>query len=192
MRINRLDKLTNEKWLNLFAADFEHNGHAGRWVFASRRQHPHTGRLANDAVVIVPVLRKDGQPPRLVLIREFRIPPGGYVYGLPAGLLEEGEGLEEAVRRELREETGFEVVAFKRITQPLFSSSGMSDEAAALAFVDVRGEPDALPSLEASEDIQVVLLDYPAVCRLCEDKSAWIDTRAWTILHLYQQLGALT
>jgi ADP-ribose pyrophosphatase len=191
MRITTLDKLTNEKWLNLFAAGFEHNAHTGRWVFASRRQHPHTGKLVNDAVLIVPILRNPGEPPRLVLIREFRVPAGGYVYGLPAGLLEVGESLEEAVRRELREETGLEVVAFKRITQPLLSSSGMTDESAAMAFVDAQGPPDARLSLEASEDIEVHLLDYPAVCRLCDDPSVWIDAKAWNALYLYQQLGTL-
>jgi ADP-ribose pyrophosphatase len=126
-----------------------------------------------------------------VLIREFRVPAGGYVYSLPAGLLEPGEGLEEAVRRELREETGLEVVAFTRRTQPLFSSSGLTDEAAALAFVDVRAAPGAGPKLEASEDIEVHLLDYPTLCRLCDDPSAWIDARAWGVLFLYRQLGRL-
>jgi len=27
MRIDKVEKITNEKWLNLFAATFEHNGH---------------------------------------------------------------------------------------------------------------------------------------------------------------------
>ena len=35
MQVKRLDKLTNERWLNLFAAEYEHKGHAGRWVFAT-------------------------------------------------------------------------------------------------------------------------------------------------------------
>src|SRR5207253_2401009 len=77
-----------------------------------------------DAVVIVPVLRDPGQPARLVLEKEFRVPVGDYVIGFPAGLLEPGEGIEQAVRRELLEETGLEVVAVKRITRPVYSSGG--------------------------------------------------------------------
>jgi ADP-ribose pyrophosphatase len=191
MRITDLQKLTDEKWLNLFAARFEHNGHAGRWVFASRRPRPHTGQLVNDAVVIAAVLRNPGEPPRLVVVREFRVPAGGYVYGLPAGLVDPGEGVEETIRRELREETGLELAAVKRVTQPLFSSAGLTDEAAALAFVDVRGSADARPYPEASEDIEVLLLDHAAVCRLCDDRSAWIDVKAWAVLHMYQLLGRL-
>jgi ADP-ribose pyrophosphatase len=188
MKIIRVEKLTNEKWVNLFAAEYEHNEHTGRWVFASRKERPHLAATA-DAILVVGVLRNPGEPPRLVLIREFRVPVGDYVIGLPAGLLEPGEAVEETVRREVREETGLEVVAFKRITQPLFSTSGMSDEAAGMAFVDVRGRVQ--PQLEASEELEVVLLDYEGVCRLCDDQSLKIDAKAWTMLYLYQQLGRL-
>src|SRR4051812_19826911 len=132
MEVQRLEKLTGEKWVNLFAATFEHAGRTGRWVFASRRDDPRAQRRG-DAVVIVPVLRDPGAPPRLVLIREFRVPAGGYVIGLPAGLLEPGESVEDTARREVREETGLEVTAVRRVTQPLLMSAGMTDESAALA-----------------------------------------------------------
>jgi ADP-ribose pyrophosphatase len=190
MNITNVEKLTNERWLNLYAATFEHNGHHGRWIFASRREKPYTG-LAGDAVIIAPVLRNPGEPPRLVMVREFRVPIGSYVYGLPAGLIEKGEPVEESIRREIREETGFEVTAIHRITQPLLSSSGLTDEAAAMAFIDVQGRPESVQSLEAGEDIQVVLLDHEQVCRLCDDESVIIDAKAWTVLYLYRQLGKL-
>jgi ADP-ribose pyrophosphatase len=191
MQIQRVEKITDEKWLNLYAATFEHNGHTGRWVYASRRGQPTAGRPVSDAVVIVPVLRNPGEPPRLVVIKEFRIPAGGTVYGLPAGLLEPGEPVEETVRRELREETGLEVVAIKRVTPPLLSSSGMTDETAALAFVDARGTAESKPALEAAEDLEVVLLDHEQVCRLCDRPDRPVDAKLWAILYLYRQLGRL-
>jgi ADP-ribose pyrophosphatase len=191
MRITGVEKLTDEKWLNLFAARYDHDGHQGRWVFASRRPVPHADKDACDAVLIVAILRAPGEPPRLVLEKEFRVPVGDYVFGLPAGLLEPGESLEDTVRRELLEETGLEVVRFKRITPPLYSSSGMTDEAAAMAFVDVIAPAEIKTAYEASEDIEVLLLDFAAVCRLCDDPRAAIDAKAWTTLYMYQQLGQL-
>lgn len=190
MKILHVETLTQEKWLNLFAATFEHNNHTGRWVFASRLPQPYPAEHRGDAVLIVPILVTEGQPNRLVLVKEFRVPVGDYVYGLPAGLLEPGENLEEAVRREMAEETGMEVIRFKRFSPPLYSSSGMTDESAPLAFVDVHQPPGGRQTLEASEDIEVILLDHAQVCQLC-DSQVRIDAKAWTVLYLYQQLGRL-
>jgi ADP-ribose pyrophosphatase len=190
MRILNVEKITNEKWINLFAAAFEHNGHTGRWVFASRQEHPHRPRGA-DAVVIVPVLRDPGQPPRLVLVKEFRVPAGGYTYGLPAGLIDPGEGIEETVRRELREETGFEVTAIKQVTPPLFSSSGLSDETIVLAFVDAHTPAESRRELGQSEDLEVVLLDHAGICRMCDEGGVPMDVKVWMVLHAYRQQGRL-
>lgn len=192
MRIRDLTRLTDEKWINLFAATFENNEHVGRWVFASRQAQPYqqTG-LVPDAVIIVPILVEEGQPRRLVGIREFRVPAGGYVFGLPAGLIEPGEAIENCVRRELREETGLEVQRVLRVTQPLYSSSGLTDEANALVFVEATRTATGKAALESSEDIEMVLLDFDAVCRLCDDASARIDAKAWMVLHLCQQLGRI-
>ena len=45
----------------------------------------------------------------MVIIREYRVPLDGYEYGFPAGLVDNGESLEQAARRELMEETGLRV-----------------------------------------------------------------------------------
>jgi ADP-ribose pyrophosphatase len=190
MHIHQIEQLTHEKWLNLYAAIFEHHGHSGRWLFASRKPQPNTDRRG-DAVVIVPVLRQPNEPPLLVMVREFRVPVGDYVFAFPAGLLEAGESIEDTVRRELLEETGLEVVAVKRVSPPLYSSSGLTDEAVAMAFVEARATPLTKPKLDASEDLEVVLLDHAGVCRLCDDPTARIDAKAWATLYMYQQLGRL-
>lgn len=190
MRIHKVEQITHEKWLNLYVATFEHHGHTGRWLYASRKPQPNTDRTA-DAVIVVPVLRMPNEPPRLVMVKEFRVPVGDYVFAFPAGLLDPGESVEEAARRELIEETGLEVVAVHRVTQPLYSSSGLTDEAVPMIFVDARATPDAKAKLEASEDLEVVLLDFAGICRLCDDRSVRIEAKAWPVLYMYQQLGRL-
>jgi hypothetical protein len=71
----------------------------------------------------------------------------------------------------------------------LLSSSGMTDEAAAMAFLEVTGSVN--PQLEASEDIEVLLLDHDAVCRLCDDATVRMDAKVWLVLWMYRQLGRL-
>ena len=191
--IQKVEKLTDEKWLNLYAASFRHGDHEGRWVFASRKPGDDPYKVPDrcDAVLIVAILHEAGRPPRLVLEREYRVPVGGYVIGLPAGLLDPGEGVEETVRRELREETGFEVTAVRRITPPLFSTPGLTDEAAAMAYVDCTSTPGGKADLQDSEDIEVLTLDYEEVCRMCDRTDLRFDAKAWMTLYMYRQLGKL-
>lgn len=191
MKITRVEKLTDERHVNLYAAAFEHNGHAGRWVYASRQEQPVAARRG-DAVLIVPLLHAPGEPPRLVLIKEFRVPLAAYSYTFPAGLLEEGEEPGEAARREMLEETGLTVTNVKEVSPLLCSSAGLTDEAIYLVLVDAAQTPGATAQLDQSEEIETVLLDYDAVCRLCaESGGPLIDAKAWAVLYMYRRLGRL-
>jgi ADP-ribose pyrophosphatase len=193
MDILKVEKLTDEKWLNLYATTFRHGDHNGRWVFASRKPGNDPYKIAGrcDAVLIVAILHEAGQPPRLVLEKEFRVPVGDYIINLPAGLLDPGENVEETVRREMREETGFTVTTIRRITPPLYSTCGMTDEAVAMAFVDCTTTPGGKAELQESEDITLMLLDYNEVCRLCDATDVRFDAKTWNTLYMYRQLGKL-
>jgi ADP-ribose pyrophosphatase len=191
MEIVGVQRLTEEKWLNLFATTYRNGDKEGRWLFASRHRKPYDPNIAPDAAVIVPILLTPDQPPRVVLIKEFRIPLGGYIYAFPAGLVDDGESIDETVRRELLEETGLEVIRIKRITTPLCSSAGLTDEMSPLVFVEARESPNSKQKLDGMEDIEVVLLDYQQVCEMVENRAVRFDAKAWTILFMYQQLGKL-
>jgi ADP-ribose pyrophosphatase len=189
MEIRDTQQITNERWLNLFVRRYRHNDHEGRWVFASRQKAPQVPATGFDAVVIVPVVLGDG-PPRLALIREFRVPVGEYIYGFPAGLIEPGETAESVARRELREETGLEVLDVLQVSPPIYNSAGMTDEAVVMVFVTARATAELRPQPDASEDITLLLLDHAQVCELCHSP-ARIDGKTWVALYMYQQLGKL-
>ena len=59
---------------------------------------------------------------RLLLLKEFRMSINRTIYNLCAGMLEEGESVEDCARRELYEETGLCVARFLDILPPSYSA----------------------------------------------------------------------
>jgi hypothetical protein len=57
--------------------------------------------------------------------------------------------------------------------------------------VDVRATDGVGPKLEASEDLEVVLVDREQAGRLSADPTLRTDAKAWMVLHLFSQLGRL-
>ena len=76
------------------------------------------------AVAILPILVSPNAPPQTILITQYRPPVDSFSIELPAGLIDEGEGPEEAAVRELKEETGYtgEVV---KVTGLMVNDPGM-------------------------------------------------------------------
>lgn len=76
---------------------------------------------------------------RLLLLREFRMGVNRFIYNLCAGMVNEGESIEECIQRELYEETGLRVRQIRNILPPSFSAVAFSDVKTQIAFVDAEG-----------------------------------------------------
>jgi ADP-ribose pyrophosphatase len=75
------------------------------------------------SVVIVPVTVHD----EVLMIRQYRYATGRSLLELPAGLIDPGEEVEAAARRELIEETGHQAGTMTRLTT-VYVSPGYSEE----------------------------------------------------------------
>jgi ADP-ribose pyrophosphatase len=64
---------------------------------------------------------------RVMLVRQYRLPAGQYLWELPAGKMDEGETALQAARRELIEETGLRAKTWKKLTT-FFPSPGYVEE----------------------------------------------------------------
>ena len=78
-----------------------------------------------DAVVMI---MTDEPGEKILLSREFRLAPGQWVYNFPAGLIDEGEDIDTAAARELREETGLKLVSIDDHIGESYSAVGFSNE----------------------------------------------------------------
>ncbi|WP_418980234.1 isochorismatase family protein [Adlercreutzia equolifaciens] len=142
-----------------------------------------TGAPTPDAVCIVPLL-PDGS---VLLEREFRYPLNSWCVSLPAGLIDAGETLEEAVARELSEETGYRLrddiaPAVRPLPQPGFSSTGLTEENVQVVFAQVEPAGEAQPdSAELIEPFTVARTDLRA---FLDANQLPIGTRCQLILEL--------
>jgi ADP-ribose pyrophosphatase len=185
----RLKKLTDCQWVNLFEVRFKRKTHGERsWVMCSRKEKPIEEASNADAVVIVATIDTAGEK-KLVVTKEFRVPIWDYEYGFPAGLIDDGEDIESTVRRELKEETGLELVRIKHISAPVFSSAGLTDESCHMVLVEVKGQPSN-EWLDGTEDIEVLLLDVEGIRNLL-DSNKKIAAKAWGLLYHYAQTGQI-
>lgn len=189
MTIIHSERLTNLKWLNIFKVSYVDNEGVNRvWQVASRSTEPKcvTGHFSRpDAVVIVPF---HTSKEKMVITKEYRVPLAGYEYGFPAGLIDKGETVQEAARRELKEETRLELTSLIKIGPAIFSSAGMTDESVSMVYVECDGEPSN-DGGEGSEDIEVIFVSQKKALRLCNDSSIKFDAKAWIVLCSFAEFG---
>ena len=106
------------------------------------------------------------QGDKILLLKEFRMSINKSIFNLCAGMMEEGESIEECIERELYEETGLKVSKVISILPPSFAAVGFSDTTTYAAFVEVEGEIEDHSSI--NEDIQAGLYTREEVKELME------------------------
>jgi ADP-ribose pyrophosphatase len=187
MEIKGFRKLTAERWLNLFEVSYvSRTGDKKFWQMASRQEAPKCiagGFRRPDAVVIVPFHMAKN---KMVIIREYRVTLNGYEYGFPAGLVDRGESVEQAANRELVEETGLTVSRFIKISPPLYSSAGMTDESVAMVYVECEGEPSNSGNSD-SELIDILLISPEEALTLLSDPALKFDVKTWLAISQFAE-----
>ena len=164
MSIKNIKTLADTKYLKLYNAEYiNKNGETKNWSIASRKDldtlkniYFHGAEGSIDAVIIVATHIDEN---KLVVIKQFRVPLNDYVYEIPAGLVDSGEDFKTTVGRELKEETGLDLIQidYDKTKSKAYISTGMTDESAALVYCTCRGEISK-EFLEPDEDIEIMLL----------------------------------
>ena len=118
------------------------------------------------ASAVVPFLDHiHGDDPQVLLIRQYRYAASGFVYEVPAGLLNEGETAEACARRELREETGYSAEdVFPLAT--FFTTPGFTDER--IHLFGATGLTPGQPELESDEFVELCPFPLKTAVRMIE------------------------
>ncbi|MHC5001334.1 MAG: NUDIX domain-containing protein [Planctomycetota bacterium] len=126
---------------------------------------------------------------RLVLTKEFRVPIDDVESGFPAGLIDANETIESTVRRELKEETGLDVVTIHHVSPPVYSSAGLSDESCCMVLVTAAGKPSTHLN-ESHELIEVLLYNVDDIRELLKSNKK-IAAKAWGLLYHFAATGRI-
>ena len=109
------------------------------------------------------------------------------VYNMPAGLIEQGESIEDAARRELKEETGLDLITIVDILNPAYSSVGISNEKTVCIFCTAEGEIGGNP--EPDEEIECNWYSKKDIIRLINDNSVKMAARTQMLCYMWSVWG---
>lgn len=181
--IGKIEKKAGSKFLSFYEMEAVHrDGSSSPYYMASRNDDGSsltavTHTVRPNGVTIYSLLED-----KVVLVRQYRYPLGGYVYEFPAGLVEPGEDIADAAVREMYEETGLSFAPIASpFSRPYFSSVGMTDESCCLVFGRCQGTPTSIHQ-ENTEDIQVVLADRAECRRILAQEQVAIQC-AYMLMH---------
>ena len=188
--IGKIIKKVGSRFLSYYELEAVHrDGSVSPYYMVSRNPDERTlkavtGENPPDGVVIYGLCQD-----KVVLIRQYRYPIGGFVYEFPAGLVEPGEDPEQAAIREMYEETGLTLAPIPggSYDRPFFTTVGMTDESCATVFGRCEGIPTSSHQ-EASEEIQVVLADREECRRILKEEQVSIMC-AYMLMHFIASEG---
>lgn len=157
MKLNEVVELFTSKYLSMYKLKLTNKkGNPKDYFIVSRRDKEHLTCLSEkkdycDGVMILPITKDN----KIIMVKQYRPAINDYIYELPAGIVDPGETIEEAAKRELYEETGLKCISYEMVLKPSYSSVGITDETTAVVKMIVEGEVST-ENLEDDEELEVL------------------------------------
>lgn len=178
LKIQSIKPTKTLNYLHGFNIDYtDKTGKNRIWEFVSRAKIDRlkdeilNGASYSDGATIFACNR---QKDKVVLIKEYRVSQGRYIYALPAGLIDAGETVEQAAIREFKEETGMTFLPIKIDTER-YSSVGITNEKVNFVYGYFDGEPKTDYTAD-NEDITPFIADKDTVIKLLSHNEVPIRT----------------
>ena len=138
MKLLSLKKVRDGRYLKNYELTYENKaGQHKVYEIVSRKELHNTADLGSRTSGVSIIAFQDD---KMLLLKEFRMGINKSVYNLCAGMLNEGESMEDCIRRELYEETGLSVKKIVQILPPSYSAVAISDVKTNIAIVEAEGE----------------------------------------------------
>lgn len=154
MELKKIEKVNKGKFITRYDVTYTTNDNEDKvYEMISRDDNIKTQKdLKNPNTDGVVIVMTDETGDKILLNREFRMAVGDFVYNFPAGLIDEGETAQIAAKRELKEETGMDLVEVIDELFDSYSAVGFSNETNAVVIGKASGT--FAPSDSSLEEIQ--------------------------------------
>jgi 8-oxo-dGTP pyrophosphatase MutT (NUDIX family) len=124
---------------------------------------------------------------QVVMVKQYRHGIEETGIELPGGVAEEGETVEEAVRREIKEETGYEFASYEYLGKICANPSTTNNFMH--MFLATDGEKVADSQLDDMEDLEVVLYSIEEVKELLKENKIMQSLHSNCIFYALHKLG---
>lgn len=131
-------------------------------------------------------LTKEGQ---VIIVKQYRHGIEEVGIEVPGGVVETGENLEEGMKRELLEETGYVFDAMEYLGK--ISANPSTTNNFMHMFLATGGVKVAEQNLDGSEEVEVVLMNIEEVKQLIKDNKIMQSLHVNCIIYALQKLGAI-
>lgn len=137
MQFIKMEKVKDGKYLKNYELTYLNKaGKEKKYEIVSRKELSAPEDIGKKVSGLSIAAVNDG---KLLLLKEFRMGINRTIYNLCAGMLEEGETIEECVARELYEETGLSVKRIIDILPASYAAVAISDTKTHIVFAEAEG-----------------------------------------------------
>ncbi|MFD2863970.1 NUDIX hydrolase [Mucilaginibacter antarcticus] len=143
----------------------------------------HTVQLANgnvvddyffsplgDVVQVLPLTKNN----EVVLVKQYKHGMGEILLELPGGMQQKNRSVIESALNELEEETGIKTTADKLISLGKIANNPTKLKQVTYGFITFDAEFNAVQKLDATEDIQVLIVPAPQVLQMALNNEIWV------------------
>lgn len=185
MKIKFIESIKEFKYLNGFRIHYKTKNDTDRiWEIASRGDKSRLEKELFDHLSFTDgamVFATNEERDKVVVLKEFRVSAGKYIYMLPAGLIDPEENIFDAAIREFKEETGLTLHP-KFVEKERYTSVGIINEKVNIVYGEFTGIPSKAYQHE-SEDAEILIIDKKEAMRILNEEEVAIRTAMLLQLH---------
>jgi len=168
MKINLVEKIKELKYLNSYRIHYKTKNNTDKvWELVSRgdEERLHKELFDNHSYTDgAMIFASNDEKTHVVILKEYRVSAGKYIYMLPAGLIDPDEDIKTAAIREFKEETGL-ILNPKYVEKERYTSVGIINEKVNIVYGTYTGIPSKAYQ-EESEDADIFIIDKTEAKRI--------------------------